>query len=226
MTGKEDNDYQNDYKDSFHKTQIYSRGKACSNFRVILHLKTFCITLLPTFSFFSSYTPNSIQLPKEVKCESWCQYTFATELYQLLPSYLCYQVNFSAMPWIFQIQWENTHCFYNLSWVSWVFNITARSQIQRDTDLCMYVALYSEVNTLMIYKKACIFFRFHFIVVPRRPDRIATPLFYTVYIHLSEEQRFQLRRTYTLNWQEGRKDERGMQRWNDTFIFSQQLRKE
>lgn len=31
------------------------------------------------------------------------------------------------MPWIFQIQWENPHCFYNLSWVSWDFNITARS---------------------------------------------------------------------------------------------------
>lgn len=135
MTGKADNDYQNEYKGSFHKTvfhnpQISSRGKACkacSSFRVILHLKTFCITLFPTFSFFSFYTPNSIQLPKEVKCLLWSQYTFATESYQQLPSCLCFQVNLTAVLSVFQIQWENPHCFYNLSWVSWVFNVTAAS---------------------------------------------------------------------------------------------------
>lgn len=80
MSGKTDNDYKNDYKGS--KIQLSSRGKARSNFGVILHLKTFCITLLPTFSFFSFYTSNSIQLPKEVKFELWGQYMFAMESYQ------------------------------------------------------------------------------------------------------------------------------------------------
>ena len=69
------------------------------------------------------------------------------------------------------------------------------------------------------------FFRFHFAVVPRGADRIATPLFYMVYIPV-QIKKTPAQKKYTLNRQEGLQDEWGMQRWNGTFISSQQLRKE
>jgi len=50
------------------------------------------------------------------------------------------------------------------------------------------------------------FFRFHFAVVPRGADRIATPLFYMVYIPV-QIKKTPAQKKYTLNRQEGLQDE-------------------
>ena len=61
----------------------------------------------------------------------------------------------------------------------------------------------------------CNFFRPHFTAIPREDDRIATPLFHTVYLPLSKKKkekkkRLQFRRAYTLNRPEGLQGKRGM----------------
>lgn len=137
-TGKADNDYQNDYNDSFqknvfHKTQISSRGKtckACSNFRVILHLKTFCIP--PNSKVGNALTRhNLINVSKSLQTERGYNMGFAC-IFQvpIWASPLCQdKPTCSQRYWLLLVRCQDIRCLiWNLIFISAVISLAIKDR--------------------------------------------------------------------------------------------------